>query len=427
MLLSSVVPFAYPGRADGGGVVISSLSVLPDEGCEGDNVTITAELFNGGTEDLPRRTVELYDGFFCIGISPGTDVPANGRVPVSFAWTLPDVTADENHTLVAKADSSEARATVTVKDRQPKLEIEPVNLPFDLELDDLVEAWVTVWNNGTAVAMGLRVELYDGGRKLCATEPFDLWPGSGTELPVLFTVAGAPDTNHVFSFRAGPAEARTTRHVASGGAPSRIGIVDIRVAPENVRGAPAGSTQVYTLTVVLRNDGIREGTVALHLTEGTRTIANRSVTLRAGQAVTASFNWSVKGAGLHRAEAELKGPSAGVETPAYAECTLVYLEPGSERTGLDPKVVLAASGLVIMVLLLLAGEMRARRLRRLKEAAKKPAPAGRAGKPARAARTEGTKVAPAPKAPPPRPSAIKEWTAGDLPVRDSPPAPAGKK
>ncbi|MEM2870334.1 MAG: CARDB domain-containing protein [Thermoplasmata archaeon] len=321
-------------------VTIQDISVSPAQALEGENVTVTATLFNNGTADALNLTVEFFEGETSAGSVGEVDVTRGATKEVTFTITLSPTTGDMERVIKARAGEAEATATVTVLDRVPRMQILDFTVPDGIRIGDTVQLRATVKNVGTADAVEMVVEFYDNTTKLGASEPFNLTVGSSQEVMVNVTITGDPDANHTFFAKALDAQANVTKNVGRRLNPAAIKISSFTVKPKSKTDQPRDSTQSYTLTLVLQNTGELSGTVTVLIMEKTKQIAREDVTVAPGASATKTYTWKVKGEGDHKAVVTLTG-DVGAPATSEAKCSLKYT-PGFEVVALAAAIAIAA-------------------------------------------------------------------------------------
>jgi hypothetical protein len=320
-------------------VTVLSLTTSAATEFEGTNVTLTAKLFNNGTEDSTPLTVEFYDGTTMIGNKTNITVAKGQTVDVTLVWTLPLVELDTNKTIKAKVAGSESPVNVTIRNKAPKIEILAFTAPIG-RIGDNVTITATVKNNGTGDAVGMVVDFYDGATKVGSTPAFNLTVGSTNVTSVTFKLSGTGDANHTFFAKASGAEKNDTKMIGHTLSAASISIVSFTVSPKTKDKQTKDSTQEFKLTITLKNGGELAGSVTLSIKEGTKVIANASVPLAGGANTTQTYTWKVKGDATHKAVATITGDGTGT---SEAKATLHYA-PGFEV------LVLMGSMIVALVL-----------------------------------------------------------------------------
>lgn len=114
---------------------------------------------------------------------------------------------------------------------------------------------------------------------------------------------------------------------AEGAAPSGVFIASLSAEPEILHVPYGSESGRATLNLTLQNP--QEGTlnVTVTVTEGGRSMETRAVSVPGNSSLTLRINWSVKGTGVHRAEAALGGGNESPPSHMAATCELTSGRP----------------------------------------------------------------------------------------------------
>jgi hypothetical protein len=324
-------------------VSVDTFTLSAASGLEGDTVTMTAKLFNNGTADAVNYTCEFVHGTSSLGTKTNLTVVKGGTLEVVFSYTLPNITVDNmTQGAAAKVGNSMKGTNLTIIKKKPVVVVANIAIvPAGFKAGDTVTATVTVNNSGTAVATGVVIDLYDGNTKIGNSTAMNISAGSSQAFTITAIVpASTTDANHTFYAKYGTTAEKnmTVPNVPHTPTVASIVLGNFTVSPKTKDKMPKDSTQSYTLTVVLKNNGELAGTVVLTVKEGTKTINTQNVTVAGKGTQTVTIVWKVKGDGSHSAVATITGAGTGTAT---AKATLKYT-PGFEVIFLAAAILVAA-------------------------------------------------------------------------------------
>lgn len=157
-------------------VTAGDITFDPADPTEGDPVTVTATIHNGGAGNTGRLTVSFFAttsgwGEWYIGSAFVPDVPAGGTAQAQIIWntlgftgTVPVRVVVDPYNRIAETNETNntASASIVIKTR-PDLRVASIALS-DAEpmAGETVTAMITVRNSGQTAAGASRVALYDG-------------------------------------------------------------------------------------------------------------------------------------------------------------------------------------------------------------------------------------------------------------------------
>jgi hypothetical protein len=325
-------------------VTVSALAVSPVAGAfEGDNVTLTATLFNNGTDDAVNQTVTWYDGTTQIGTTTNITVAKGGTSTATLIYALPSVDSDANRTIKAMVGASFMTINVLDKNKAPKIELTAFTIPSGFKMGDVVTFQATVLNNGTGDAVGMTVSFLDNATSLNTSAAFNLSAGQSKQISLNVTIAGLPDANHTFQVQssvAGSQSKAITQMVGHKLSAASIAVKGFSAKPAKLTDKAKDSTQTVTLTLTVANSGELQGTVTVSIKEKTKVVATENITLAGLTNTTKTYTWKIKGSGDHTATVTLTG-SAGSPATSTAKASLTYASPGFELVALAAAIVAA--------------------------------------------------------------------------------------
>jgi hypothetical protein len=326
------------GEAD---VKVDTFTLSAASALEGDNVTMTAKLFNNGSADAVGISCDFLYGTATVGTKTNLTVVKGGNLDVVFVYTVPNQTATQTQLASAKVGAATKGTNLTLVKKVPAYEFVSLTLPTGtIRVGDTVTMQAVVKNNGTGAGTGVVVDFYDGTTKMNSSAAFNLTAGSSQTVSVQVVLAGTGDANHTFIVKVGTVEKNATAMVGHKLSEPAISILNFTCAPKTKDKQPKDSTQTFTLTLVLKNAGEKAGTVTLTVKEGKKVLNTQNVTIDGGASKTITVSWSVKGDGSHSAVATITG-NVGTTTTMTAKCTLKYT-PGFEVIFLAAAILVAA-------------------------------------------------------------------------------------
>jgi hypothetical protein len=325
-------------------VTVSALAVSPAAGAfEGDNVTLTATLFNNGTDIALNQTVSWYDGTTQIGTTTNLSVAKGGTITATLTYALPPVDTDANRTIKAMVGASLLTINVFDKNKAPKIELTAFTIPSGFKIGDVVTFQATILNNGTGDAVNMTVSFLDNTTALNTSAAFNLSVGLSKQISLNVTIAGTPDANHTFYVQtsvAGSQSKNITQMVGHKLSAASIAVKGFSVKPAKLTDKAKDSTQTVTLTLIVANSGELQGTVTVSITEKTKVVATDNITLAGLTNTTKTYTWKIKGSGDHTATVTLTG-NMGSPATSTAKASLTYAAPGFELVALAAAIVAA--------------------------------------------------------------------------------------
>jgi hypothetical protein len=187
---------------------------------------------------------------------------------------------------------------------------------------------------------------------LNTSNPFNLTAGNSTVVSMYITIIDSGDTNQTFTATATAAGVDYTNNTTvyvSHEVVASIGIISLAISPSAMKDKPKDSTQTFTVTITLQNNGEKAGQVLLMVVEPLKILSNQSVSLDPKTSKDIKVTISIKGSGAHNIMAIVSGEVDFANLTMSANCTLTYKANAKAQPGFEV-VVLVAAVLVALAL-----------------------------------------------------------------------------